>query len=111
MNAYTRRPQVKRGPLDRLHTSSMLTRWLIAPVSGWALAILLGCRLGAFRVDRPWYRGYFGEPVHDPLHPLETFKAANYRPEGRHLLPWYRAAMLLFILGAIAAIIHTESGG
>jgi hypothetical protein len=60
-------------------------------------SLLLG-RLSAFRLDRPWHRGFLGPPY---FWLFDIYDSSRYRPAARGLLPWVAASggvsLMLFI--------------
>jgi uncharacterized membrane protein len=74
---------------------------LLAVVS-WVVATFLAYRLPAFRVDRMYHRGYFGEL---PESVTTLFSRSTYDADGQRLYPFFViAAVLAMLMFGIAVI-------
>jgi hypothetical protein len=72
---------------------------LVAPFATLYLFFLL--RISAFRVDRPWHRGYFGPPITG--FGFEPFNRAAYSAQGQKYFRWLIGSAMAVVLSMLAA--------
>ena len=72
---------------------------LVAPFASLYLFFLF--RISAFRVDRPWHRGYFGAPIESLG--LGHFDRTAYSSDGQKYFPWLVGSSVSVLLSMLIA--------